>query len=290
MRPDRTFRRLVVRTWAGAALVALPLAVAAPTAGAAPGGTLYVQQAADATLRQVGGGWRLTLARPLGRVTTFADRPARTGGSIGLARFVSGWSRSFGGDAPNAALELTGAPAGRDLVLLQLSRPRYDRRRDQLVFSVKPLRRVAPGSALAALARRADRGVKGDLGRVSLFIDDGGPANLLTLQLGQIGPGQQLTIGFPSGSTFSFDPAASFLSNSAGLQWGAGPNELDAACGGRYGACSGSVSIAVDAPADQPLTGVVVMPTAGTVTASWAGGPQTAFAQAGGAFSLPPAP
>lgn len=290
MHADPARRRLVSRSRAGAVLGAALLVVAAAPAAAAPSGTLYVQQASDATLRPVDGGWRLALAHPNARVTTFADRPARTGGSISRSRFVRQWSRSFGGDAPNAALELADAPASRDLALLQLERPRYDRRRDELVFRVTPLRGVAASSALTALARRADRGVKGRLGRASLFIDDGGPANLLTVAFKQIAPGQGLTIGFPSGSSFSFDPAASFLSSTAGLQWGAGTTELDATCGGRFGACDGSATIVVDASPAQPLSGIVVMPTAGTVTASWAGGAPTTFPQAGGAFSLPPAP
>ena len=143
----------------------------APSAAHAAGGTLYVQQAHEGSLVRHGHAWRLVLDRPDPFVLGFADRPARTGISVRLATFVHDWRIAFGGDPPNAAVEIAGAPASRDVALVELSAPRLRRHVHRLVYRAVPL--TATSASLGGLARRADRGISGRLGRVTVFIDDG---------------------------------------------------------------------------------------------------------------------
>lgn len=151
-----------------------------------PAGQLYVVQADAGRLRHDADGWRLVLKRSVDRVSTFTDRPARVGATQSLKRFVAGWSRAFGDDPPNAALELNRAPASRDVALLELEKPRYDARRGTLTFRVRPLSGTRQ-SMLRELAARADRPGAGTFGRASLFIDDGSSGIGYTVSLNLFG-------------------------------------------------------------------------------------------------------
>lgn len=167
------------------ALLALALALAAlaPAGQAAsgkragPGSLLYVQQTEAGSLRQLdSGGFVLQLTGVSPRVSTFTDRPRRRAGSKGLSSFIRGWSKAgFAADPPNAALVLDRAPRSRDVAMLTLSHPRYNRRQQTLTYRVKPLRGKGAGAlaALAALLKRADPVRAGAFGSASLFVDDG---------------------------------------------------------------------------------------------------------------------
>lgn len=204
----------------GGLAAALVLLCWAATAGAqdartlptpAPG-TLYVLQAQGGTLERAPGGWVLMLREPDARVTAFSDRPARVGGAVALRRFVARWRASFGADPPNAALQLDRAPAGRDVVLLELRRPRHDRRAQTLTFRVRPLR-TTDRRRLSTIARRADRRVAARFGRASLFIDDGPSAFGYGVTFNLLG-------GVPSGAPVDFSLT---LGNSQFL----GPGQLE---------------------------------------------------------------
>jgi hypothetical protein len=160
-----------------AVLVAAACATAGTAAAAArpapPPGTLYVLEAASGSLQKAAtGGWRLVLNDPNATVTTFTDRPARVGGAKALRGFVSGWRAAFGNDPPNAALQLDGASAKQDVVLLELRRPVYDRAARTLTFRVRPLKTTRKRQ-LQTIARRADARIPARFTRASLFIDDG---------------------------------------------------------------------------------------------------------------------
>jgi len=139
------------------------------------------------------------LREPHAKVTAFSDRPARVGGAVGLRRFVARWTAAFGADPPNAALQLDRAPVGRDVVLLELRRPRHHRRARTLTFRVRPLR-TTDRRQLSTIARRADRRVAARLGRASLFIDDGPSAFGSQVTFNLIG-------GLPSGAPVDFSLA-----------------------------------------------------------------------------------
>lgn len=170
----------------------LGLAVFASTAAAAPGGgrhakgsLLYVQQTAGGSIERLDhGAYRLRLTGVSPRVTTFTDRPRRRAGSQGLGGFVEGWgANGFAADPPNAALVLDRAPDSRDVALLTLSHPHYDRARQTLTYRATPLH--GRDTALASFARRADPVRAGDLGAASLFVDDGGggASTLVTFEI-----------------------------------------------------------------------------------------------------------
>ncbi len=167
----------------GATESAGALTVAAPS----PPGQLYLLQAEGGTLERVPGGWRLTLRDPDATVTSFTDRPARVGSAQRLRRFVAGWARAFAGDPPNAALQLDRAPVGRDVVLLELRRPRFHAAAGTLTFRARLLTSTRR-TQLRAIARRADPRVARSFGRASLFIDDGPSSIGYVVTVSVVGP------------------------------------------------------------------------------------------------------
>ena len=178
-------------------LMACGAAGAAAATSPPPPGELFLLQAEGGSLaRGPDGDLRLVLRDPDAKVITFADRPARVGGERPLGRFVARWNRTFGDDPPNAALQLDDAPASRDVVLLELGRPRRDRADGTVTFRVRTLR-TTRRVQLSAIARRADAGVARRFGRASLFIDDGPSAIGYQVSINLLG-------GVPSAAPVTF--------------------------------------------------------------------------------------
>lgn len=168
-------KRMLLPLLALVALASLaPSATAARGKVSGPGSLLFVQQTQGGSLRQLGSGnFKLELTGVSPRVSTFTDRPRRHAGSQRLRDFVSGWSKAgFAADPPNAALVLDHGPRSRDLALVTLSHPRYDRRQKTLTYRIRPLHGKDLG-ALAAFAKRADPVRAGNFGSASLFVDNG---------------------------------------------------------------------------------------------------------------------
>jgi hypothetical protein len=136
-------------------------------------GDLFVLTAAGGKLERVRGRTRvftLVLRRPAHDVTGFTDRPARRTGQRPLARFVRRWATlGFAAVPPNAAVVLAYAPSNRDVLIVELSRPRLGAA-GKLVFRAKVLG-GNPQGRLHGFARSADRRIAARFGRVSLFID-----------------------------------------------------------------------------------------------------------------------
>jgi hypothetical protein len=177
-----------------ALLVAAADARAQVEAGAAQApaaGDLFVLTAAGGDLERVRGRkrlFRLVLRRPAHDVTGFTDRPARRTGQQPLARFVRGWARlGFAAVPPNAAVVLADAPSNRDVLVVELSRPRLGAGGRTLAFRAEVLR-GNPRGRLRGFARRADRRVAAGFGRVSLFIDAAGQEVDLLLTFSNIPP------------------------------------------------------------------------------------------------------
>jgi hypothetical protein len=151
--------------------------VRARAAQAPAAGDLFVLTAAGGKLERVRGRnrvFRLLLRRPARDVTGFTDRPARGTGQQPLARFVRSWTRlGFGEVPPNAALVLADAPSNRDVLVVELSRPRLGAGGRMLAFRAEVLR-GSPTGGLRRFARTADRRIVARFGRVSLFVDPGG--------------------------------------------------------------------------------------------------------------------
>lgn len=174
MKPFATRFLILCGAFIGLGVFATTAAAAAPTGGHPKGPLLYVQQTSGGSIVRVGpGAYRLRLTGVSPRVTTFTDRPRRRAGSQGIEGFVHKWgANGFGADPPNAALVSDHAPASRDVALLTLAHPRYDRATQTLTYRVAPLHGRDP--ALASFAGRADPLSAGELGSASLFVDDGG--------------------------------------------------------------------------------------------------------------------
>jgi hypothetical protein len=282
----------MLRPLAATAGALLLLGAGVSTASAAPTttGTLYVQQAANASLVHSGNAWKLVLDRPDAHVIAFADRPARTGTAERTTSFVSGWGEAFGEDPPNAALQIEGAPASRDVALLELSAPKLSRGGARLTYRARPL--TATSAALGGLAARADQGISGRLGRVTLFIDDGdaSASQILTLSVTGMAVQNQISVGLPANVFTLTAPVVPTITGPS--QFGFGANQLDFGCGAGDSttACSFTVSVPVNLAADQPLPIVVSTSSSpGTVTASWSGGPTQTFPAPGAQVQLSPA-
>jgi hypothetical protein len=172
---------IVCAVVAGLAVCSASAGAASPSGDPPKAALLYVQQTAGGKIERIGpGAFRLQLTGISRRVSTFTDRPRRRAGSQGIESFVHQWgANGFAADPPNAALVLDHAPASRDVALLTLSNPRYNRARQTLTYRATPLHGGDP--ALASFARRADPISAGELGGASLFVDDGGGGGRVTI-------------------------------------------------------------------------------------------------------------
>lgn len=177
--------------------------VGARPAQAPAAGDLFVLTAAGGELERVRGRkrlFRLVLRRPAHDVTGFTDRPARRTGQQPLARLVRSWARlGFAEVPPNAAVVLADAPSNRDVLVVELSRPRLGAGGRTLAFRAEALR-GNPRGRLRGFARSADRRVAARFGRVSLFIDPGGQEVGLLFTLSNIPQGGSLSIAFVDGN------------------------------------------------------------------------------------------
>jgi hypothetical protein len=257
------------------ALLALPAfapaAAAADKGGERGGSLLYVQESAGGSVQRLdSGGFRLRLTGISARVWSFTDRPRRRAGSEGLTDFVGQWgANGFVADPPNAALVLDRGPRSRDVALLTLSHPRYDRGHKALTYRATPLREDA--GALASFARRGDPVRAGEFGAASLFVDDGGGAAFtpITLTVTGVTPGQTISVraapvaggrvawslGGTYGSGLQFDgwgiPVNSFTLSRSSLSLATGTSS-----GGETVAFSASLSLEYEETQGVYLTSV----------------------------------
>jgi hypothetical protein len=268
-----------------AAAVATAAATALAATAAAPAGAqdLFVQQAAGGTLN----GTTLVLNGVAPRITSFADRPQRAAGTESLASFVKRWPASFRGDPPNAALEIDGAPAGRDVAIVELRRPRYDARAKTLTFSVRRLGAdaVARGG-LAHFGRRADtaRGTA-RFGRATLFVDPGAQTEF-GLVVFQAPAGAQIGISLGNASFAPTYGNGLFLTNlnTAALQSPSNPYQVSTSVasarlqprGISFTTSTLGAGLTIDTiigialPAGGgPITGTATVPSGGRVQIGW---------------------
>ena len=170
-----------MRKLAAAVLASLITVAAAGPAGAQnlhnpkriPGvGELFVLRANAGELERVRARvFELVLRRPSSVVTAFSDRPARLTREQRLRSFVRSWSSlGFRADPPNAALSIAGAPNARDVLVLEISRPRLGTGGRTLRFRAQPLA-GEPKGRLRRFAKRSDRVGERTFGPASLFVD-----------------------------------------------------------------------------------------------------------------------
>jgi len=133
--------------------------------------TLAVVNAGGGSLRKVGEGYRLTLTGVVPRAVWFSDRPSRDAGSYAIRELEDLF---FGDDdPPNAALEVFAGRGAGEVVVVELSNPRYRARSGRLVFDAKLLGEdEVLGTALHGFTGRADDDPPARFGPAALFIDD----------------------------------------------------------------------------------------------------------------------
>ena len=171
-------------------------AQALPEAKPVPGvGDLFVLRAGGGEIERVRAGvFELVLRRLASAVTVFSDRPQRVVREQRLRSFVKGWNGlGFGSDPPNAALSVAGAPAARDVLVLELSRPRIGAGGRTLRFRARPLA-GAPDGSLRRFAGRADRARVRRFGSASLFVDPSGQQVPASFQITGITEGGQALV------------------------------------------------------------------------------------------------
>jgi hypothetical protein len=256
-------------------------------------GDLFLLTAAGGELERVRGRkrlFRLVLRRPADDVTGFTDRPARRTGQQPLARFVRRWARlGFAEVPPNAAVVLADAPSNRDVLVVELSRPRLGAGGRTLAFRAEVLR-GNPRGPLRGLARSADRRVSARFGRVSLFIDPGGQEVSLVFRLSNVPQSGSLSISFVDGNgrpTAQVDLADDLFVQTDG------PTRVIAALAGFVVTATGSsplngtvqIGITVDAGAQYALGRALISPGA-SATATNTGTRQT-LPVTNGEFRIP---
>jgi hypothetical protein len=158
--------------------IALALALLAGLATPAAAGTdtsdaesLAVVNAGGGSLREAGEGYRLTLTQVAPRAIWFSDRPSRDVGLYSISEFEDVFF--VDDDAPNAALEVFAGRAAGDVVVVELTNPRYQARVRRLVFDARVLGRdEVLSTALDGYAARATGDPPVRFGAAALFIDD----------------------------------------------------------------------------------------------------------------------
>jgi hypothetical protein len=116
--------------------------------------------------------YRLVLDDVAPHAVWFSDRPARLAGTLG----VPSLTRSFFGDGanpPNAALVLEDAEDDHDVLIVEVSKPRYDQADRRLVLDAAIIDDLTAveGGRLAGLADSADARVPRRFGAASMFLD-----------------------------------------------------------------------------------------------------------------------
>ena len=267
--------------------MACALLVGAGAASAAPISLLYVQQTAAGSLVHTAHRWQLVLRDPSPEITTFADRPARVGGSLSLQNFVKQWRAEFHHVAPNAALEIAGAPANRNIALIELGTPHRDARRDTITFDISPLKRTS-ATRLQTLARGADPLRTGSFGRATLFIDDG-TSMQFPFAMGVSGTqnGSGFTLTFNQAQLTLSSTSESTFTSEQGMTYVYSPNAImGSPISGGPALWSGNAVGWLGTIGGQPVTGYAVLQPGMTVTLQIGTGPQTTISSTG-KFSIP---
>jgi hypothetical protein len=123
------------------------------------------------TFRETADGHRLILTGVVPRATWFSDRPAREVGSFTIDEVTEVFFD--GDDAPNAALEIVSGRGAGDVIVIEISNPRYQARRGRLTLDAQVLGEDdIAATALQHHAARSTGDVPARFGPAALYIDD----------------------------------------------------------------------------------------------------------------------
>jgi hypothetical protein len=151
---------------------------ATPPAGGVKGETapafVFVQSFQSGTFTPKDGSagtFTLTLDHGLGQTVYFSDRPERVFGAAPTAAFLKGLP--FGPDnPPNAALVLEAGPDDTDVVVLELTAPKYDEATHTATYEAKILTDYEKLGVTFQEAPETAQTLHERFGAASLFIDD----------------------------------------------------------------------------------------------------------------------
>jgi hypothetical protein len=144
-----------------------------PTAVAATGaGDLYVVDGRLAFARSTGPG-TLEVGVKGATALWFSDRPARLHGNRPIRQFVAQWRSTFGADPPNAAVLAPSDEQSRRPIAVELQRPSFDPATGVVRFVLRSER--GSNDRAARWLATLDSAPRSELGRLVLFVDDGGP-------------------------------------------------------------------------------------------------------------------
>jgi hypothetical protein len=134
---------------------------------------LFAQTANRGTMKPIKGTPRFSLklfgVNP--QVVWFSDRPARQSGQIPVRRFTRSWAGfGFVENPPNAALTLLHARDRHDTVVVELSRPNFNRKKNRLRYTARILDEAT--GDLSHLNSDLDPRLRRRFRLASLFIDD----------------------------------------------------------------------------------------------------------------------
>jgi hypothetical protein len=138
---------------------------------------LFVHNATSGTLTPVAGAedtFLLTLEGVSYSTIWFSERPSLTAGHIPTQLFIDNWDtgeNSFTDSPPNAALDILEGETDGDVLVVQLSQPKYDEEAARLRYHVKVLQDVAGGLESFNLRMDAPAAVPRNFNHASLFID-----------------------------------------------------------------------------------------------------------------------
>jgi len=227
--------------------------------------SLYVHQAEHGLLRRHGERWVLTLRGSAPRLPGFGNSPEPVVDSRELVSFVSGWKDIFGDAKAVAALEITDAPASRDVILLELAAPQFRGRSDTVSYEAYPVTQTSRTS-LATLAARADGSVSTRFGRASLYIDATG--GTVPLAISWTSNGGTFGLSFDNATLSQGSLMTEFTE---GNYIFIGTTGIDGQSFNPTGLFQGSIQVRVTLPASGPITGSADLPSGFSVQASFCG-------------------
>lgn len=162
-------------------LMAMISALICPTmAGTANGNTAnesytytFIQQGTGGSfMNDSSGNYTLTITGVIPYTVAFSDRPARNASFVKMETFITGFNFDPN-NPPNAAVMIQGANSDHDVVIVELTSPKYDAEKQTLTYTAKLTKDFAFESKWGSdLIGRADPALPDEFGEVVIAIDD----------------------------------------------------------------------------------------------------------------------
>jgi hypothetical protein len=118
------------------------------------------------------GNYTLTITGVIPYTVGFSDRPARNADFVKMEAFLAGFSFDPK-NPPNAAVIIQGAKEDEDMIIVELTSPKYNATNQTLTYTAKLTKDFVFESNWANdLVSKADKAIPEKFGKVSIVIDD----------------------------------------------------------------------------------------------------------------------